>query len=356
MSWVAELAQAQIPASGTFTATQPCPAQQTIRGQNPDSVQLTVGERYQTVGFNSQQRSYILLRVPGASPVQRWVSVSCGEFQAANGSPAPTPGRSPQPTPRTSPSALLPFFDNETNPVPVENDSQPRDITPPPPKLESFDQKILALCGSGFDASVSDKSFRQLISFYPDVVSKLKQATGGELFPGRRSDAQFLDDLTTIWFKYKGFKHIFCGEKDGNSIGGLHFHGRYLTLQNEGIGGRITRTSKGQDAAEEVVDGAIYTLGVAIVQNDRLVAEHRIKGYSYALNAQRLLIDTTQAFKQFKVPSSAPRGESVACLYTVSDTSVKPFQAVFVKKDNSIRTFYPDATPGDSRTTGPCNR
>ncbi|MBW4578297.1 MAG: EndoU domain-containing protein [Tildeniella nuda ZEHNDER 1965/U140] len=351
---------AQVPPSGTFTATQACPATQAINGKNPGSVQLTVGTSYTAVGFNSPQRKFVFVTVPGATPERRWVSATCGDFQASDGSPV-TPSPSPDASPDTSPtpepanpsnSSLLPFFDTETNPVAVDfpRDEQ-KDISPRPPELNDFDRKVLALCGAGFDAPVSDTKFRQLMTFYPDVVRKLKQATGGELKPNRNSDSQFLDDLTAIWFEQKGFKHIFCGEKDGKSIGGLHFVGRYLELQQNGIGGRILRTGNGRKATQEVVDGEIYTFGVAIVQNGRVIVDNPIKGYPYTLNAQETLLEGTRGFKLFKSNSK----ESKGCLLTIAVPGTAPYQAVFVKKAGAIRTFYPDATP-DTNRNAPCDQ
>ena len=354
-----QVGSAQVPTKGVFTAQQDCVATQAIEGKNPGSVRLTIGQQYESVGFNSDRRTYILLRVPNAAPAQRWVNVDCGEFQA--GTATPGTGKKPTQNPPSSTGgkrprnqALLPFFDTISNPIPVENTSENRDITPPPPKLEAFDQNILQLCGAEFDAPVSEQDFKRLIGYYPDLVRKLKQATNGAIFANRSSDPEFLDDLGTIWFKYKGFKHIFCGEKSGKGIGGLHFVGRYLEFQEKGTGGRIERTSSGQDAKEEVVEGSIYTFGVAIKQGDRIIAEQPIKGYGYVSNAAEMLVDGTRAFKLFNVPKGTPADQSIACLYTVNDPAVPPFQAVFVKKGNAIRTFYPDATPEDSRTVGAC--
>ncbi|MBM0743606.1 hypothetical protein JOY44_18635 [Phormidium sp. CLA17] len=195
---------AQVPPSGTFTAMQACPATQAINGNNPGNVQLTRGTSYTAIGFNSPQRQFVLVAVRGATPERRWVRATCGEFQALDGSPVtPTPLPSASPTPEpTNPSnsSLLPFFDTKTNPVAVDFPrGEQKDISPRPPQLNVFDRKILELCGAGFDAPVSDVKFRQLMTFYPDVVRKLKQATGGELKPNRNSDSQFLDDLTAIW-------------------------------------------------------------------------------------------------------------------------------------------------------------
>jgi hypothetical protein len=268
----------------------------------------------------------------------------------------------------TAAQTRLPFFDDRDNPVAVQNGSLPADISPPAPPFEPFDRKLLALCGSGFDASVDPASFRRLLSYYPDVVHKLKAVTNGEIKPDRRSDTAFLTDLTEIWFNQQGFKHIFCGEKKWEekkqrySIGGLHFHARYLQLQQEGVAERITATTIGtrEDAIEEVVPGVIYTFGVGVREGGQLTIQHPIKGYAYVLNAQELLIYTTQAFKQFVVPANAPR--SSGCLFTVSDRTVPPFppetvtfQAMMFKRANAIITFYPDATP-DTRLFRPCNQ
>ncbi|MBW4470092.1 MAG: EndoU domain-containing protein [Stenomitos rutilans HA7619-LM2] len=354
--WLVKNTQAQVPPAGTFTATQACPATQAINGRNPGNVNLTVGVLYTAEGFNTPQRQFVRLEVPGATPDRRWVRATCGEFQASDGSTV-TPTVSPvaSPTPETTNqanSSLLPFFDTENNPVAVDfPPNAQKDISPPPPALEEFDQRILALCGAEFDAPVSSSKFRQLMTFYPDVVRKLKQVTDGELKPNRRSDNEFLDDLTAIWFEQKGFKHIFCGEKDGKSIGGLHFVGRYLELQQKGMAGRILRAGNGRKATQEVVDGEIYTFGVAIVQNNRVIADNPVKGYPYTLNAQETLLEGTRGFKLFKSTSSESRG----CLLTVAIPGTTPYQAVFVKKAGAIRTFYPDATPDNDRN-GPCDQ
>lgn len=344
--------QAQIPATGTFTATQACPAQRAINGANPGNIVLNPGDRYEVVGFNSDRRTHLLLQIPGANPNRRWVSANCGTFAASDSTPDPTPGdRVPTDKRRVT---LFPFFDKQSNPVRVDNDSRLRDLSPPPPSLQPFDRKILDLCGATFDAPVSEMEFKRTLSFYPDVVQKLKAAINGELKPNRRSDAEFIDDLGAIWFRQKGFKHIFCGELDrANSIGGLHFYGRYLQFQEQGIAGRIDRLSDGRDAKAEVVEGVIYSFGTAIQQGDRIIAQHPIKGYAYVSNAQEMLIDATRAFKVFNV-SDTP--DSQACLITITDPQSPPFRAVFVKKAGAIRTFYPDATPDEANTPDCENR
>ncbi|MEO1374948.1 MAG: EndoU domain-containing protein [Cyanobacteria bacterium J06635_10] len=230
---------------------------------------------------------------------------------------------------------LLPFFDNQDNPVPV---NYPRgaklDITPPAPQLNDFDKAVLKTCGA-IGTKVQPNQFKQLLSNHPEVLTKIQTATNGELRRGRKRRSDFLQDLTNIWFKNKGFEHIFCGEiYNANDIGGLHFYGRYLQLQNEKIGGRLP-VNPGR---QEVVPGVIYTMGVVIKQPNRIVRDE-IKGYGYLTNALELLVDVTKVFKlQGKTEG--------ACIYQQLDKETgKTFPTVFVRKNNGIITFYPDATP-----------
>ncbi len=331
--------EAQVPPAGTLSATQACPAPKKIEGDNPGNVVLVVGNTYATVGFNSPARTHVLTKISGVTPNQRWVKSSCGNFQASGSS-----------TPSSGNVAILPFFDTTNNPVPVDFPvGAQKDITPQPPQLERFDQRVLAICGAGFDAPVSEQSFRTLLKDFPDVFGKLKTAAGGALKPNRSSDAAFTDDLVQIWFAQRGFKHILCGEKGDKKVNnvpvldGLHFSGRYLQLQQQsGIkaGRFISSTTK-----QEVVDGVIYTFGTRVVQGNVKIAEAPIKGYSYVLSAQEILIHATKAFKLFNPPATQP---TASCLFTISDPAAAPFQAVFVKKEGAIRTFFPDATPEGS--------
>jgi Bacterial EndoU nuclease len=241
-------------------------------------------------------------------------------------------------------SGLSPFFDQVNNPVSVRFPRNQRvDITPTPPQLNAFDQKVLETCGA-FGSQVSTIALRRLLTSSPEVLQSIKQAVGGEIFSGRRSNQQFQDDLITIWSGRGGFKHIFCGEvRNSRQIGGLHFVGRYWQLQNSGVGGRLPNNSQ----AEEVLDSEIYTLGVEIRQGDRVIARDTKKGYSYVSNAQEILVDATRAFKSFRSTSAGNQ----ACLYTVRDNSAPPFKAVFVKTERAIVTFYPDATPNPNEAS-----
>ena len=72
-------AQAEVPLSGAFTATQACPALQSIRRQtNPGNVSTVPGQSYELRAANSDNPSHYWIVIPGAQPDQRWVSVDCG--------------------------------------------------------------------------------------------------------------------------------------------------------------------------------------------------------------------------------------------------------------------------------------
>ena len=82
-------AQAEVPLTGTFTATEACPALQSIRRQtNPGDVMTRPGTGYELLAANSENPSHFWIVVPGASPDRRWVGVDCG---TRDGQDAQTP-------------------------------------------------------------------------------------------------------------------------------------------------------------------------------------------------------------------------------------------------------------------------
>ncbi|HEY9800954.1 MAG TPA: EndoU domain-containing protein [Leptolyngbyaceae cyanobacterium] len=236
------------------------------------------------------------------------------------------------------PNGSLPFFDDINNPVSGLAYGSPADVTPPAPTLNSFDTAVVNLCGAP-GTVVSRADFQSMMLNNPTVLANIKAYVGGFLKTGRTSDADFLNDLTDIWFNVVGFDHVFCGEPvQGGSIGGLHFFGRYVELQNKGLAGRLNNNT----SREEVVPNTIYTMGV-VMKVGTGTAQSSIKGYPYTLNAEEILSIASLGYKNN--PNTSTTNQ--VCLLSITDEG-RTFKAVFVRRQGGIRTFYPDATPDSS--------
>lgn len=239
--------------------------------------------------------------------------------------------------PRLRKKHLAPFFDRIHNP---ERHHFPQgvevDITPSPPELSAFDRDVLQVCGNLGDR-VYAQDFIALMKAHPQVLKLIKTAVNGEIFSGRTTDAEFIADLTEIWFKRDGFEHVFCGTIENGQLKGMHYAGRYLQLQELGVAGRLPDNQH----QEETISGVVYTLGVLLKHADRFMVDGR-NGYALISDAAELLVAATVAFK------SRSKSRSVINFPVVDSDSGHTYSAVFVKEDNAIVTFYPDATPTDS--------
>lgn len=237
--------------------------------------------------------------------------------------------------PRPRQRKLPPFFDDINNPE-FHHFPQNRavDSTPPQPELSPFDTDILTVCGT-IGHHVHSDDFRAVLTAYPEVLEQIQLAVDGEIFPGRNTRSEFLEDLITIWFKKRGFEHIFCGSIQRGQLKGMHYVGRYLQLQQQGLAGKLPDNHHYQ----EIIDGAVYTIGVLLKYGTKIIVDKRT-GYALISDAVELLIAATQAFKLRDRPNSV-------CTFPVVDDSGQTYPAVFVKEDQAIITFYPDATPTD---------
>jgi Bacterial EndoU nuclease len=233
---------------------------------------------------------------------------------------------------------LPPFFDRIDNPE-FQHFSQgiAMDGTPTPPALSPFDRDVLKVCGNLGDR-VDVEDFQALLRAYPQVLQQIQLAVDGEIFAGRNTSAEFLADLTEIWFKLHGFEHVFCGNIHNGELKGLHYVGRYLQLQEQGLAGKLPNNHQ----QEETIEGAVYTIGVLLKYGSRVLVDRRT-GYALVTDAAELLIAATQAFKTKLRPNTV-------CTFPVIDAdSGQTYPAVLVKQDQAIVTFYPDATPTDAK-------
>jgi ribonuclease T2 len=86
-------AAAEVRLDGVFVARDECAATRSIRtGANPGGIVTEIGRAYDMLAANREPPSHYLIRVPGAEPDRRWVSVGCGVHAAEAGQPpAPVP-------------------------------------------------------------------------------------------------------------------------------------------------------------------------------------------------------------------------------------------------------------------------
>ena len=312
-----------------FVVDRVCNATRAIRSQ-ADPVPLDVGGTYPARGVNrSGNPTHILIRVGEAD---KWVALDCGHF--ADGA-SPSPGAASHTHPSGDRECLA-FFDTADNPESVGFGGKV-DITPKPPALDLLDRAIMGVCGKPSKV-VTEDEFKAMLRGQPGLLERIRSFTGGRVYadrPAPDSAENYLNDLTDAWFKIKAFDHIFCGEPEGRSIGGLHFHARYLQLQEAGDACRMTNLRQ-----NEVVPDVIYTMGVRMKNASGQIVQHARKGYGLTMSGEDLLKIVTRAFKENPTTST----QSTGCLLLVADDG-KQFTTVFVRRAAGIRTFYPDATP-----------
>ena len=75
--------QADVAMTGTFTATQTCPAYQSFRrSTNPGDVKVEPNKAYPLIAKNKPDATHYRIVVEGAQPAERWVGLSCGRVDA----------------------------------------------------------------------------------------------------------------------------------------------------------------------------------------------------------------------------------------------------------------------------------
>ena len=111
---------AQVKMQGQFVATKSCPAVLSIKkGTNPGNVAVEASKSYLLLGKNKDQASHYWIDVPGATPTQRWVALTCGAVDGAASNTASSGGGAavntsdgtvkPKPKPQP-PKGGVPFY------------------------------------------------------------------------------------------------------------------------------------------------------------------------------------------------------------------------------------------------------
>lgn len=331
----AAFAQTPFPEPRQFVIDKPCKAYSSISKKKQPKT-LEVCKSYPALGENKRQgASHAFIQLGGQN---KWVALNCGHY-ADTGTTNSKCGGIGGGGGGDNNAKCLPFFDDVDNPVKIKVGGTV-DMTPPAPALDAFDQAINATCGTPGKV-VSEDEFKTLLHAHPDVLQRIMDFTQHRVFanrPAQESAEAYLDDLTTAWFAIKAFDHIMCGQPEaGRSIGGLHFHGRYLQLQQTG---EACRTANFQE--NEAVPGVLYSMGATMKASNGGISKSPIKGYGLTLSAEDMLKAATRAFAENPTESN----ESTACLQQLTDDG-KQFTTVFVRRATGIRTFYPDATPAN---------
>lgn len=207
---------------------------------------------------------------------------------------------------------LVPFFDA------VEQGSPDR--TPPPPILSPFDEAVQDLCGA-WGGMIEKKDFLSLLNRFPQESKTIR-----ELGQGIESA-----NLAQLWFGRDGFRHVFCGEPEGRTLGGMHWVGRYLQAQREGWAG-LMETCERQEIAPPV-----YTIGTVYRRPDGSLGRKCPGGYAYSESAMDILAEVTRAAVQAKRRDGVCIGEGMYPGGT--------FPMVVVIEGGAIVTAYPDVSP-----------
>ena len=312
---LAPLAHAFEDLPGELEASSACEAYVSFRKRsNPDGAVLTPGERYRMLGRNQTGGDWLQILVPNMQPQQRWVATGCGQITAA-----------------ALPAAwLLPFFDDAT--------AARADPSPPPPPLDALDRGVLEVCGP-WGSRPSARDFRAMLD-RPEVepeVAKLYDGLDRAVRGGKVPLRRFKDELTDVWFDASGFEHVFCGEPRADQLGGMHYRGRYLDLQQQGIAGLMS----GAECRATEIEPPVYTVGVRYrLPGGGTLRTACPKGYAYDLGAADLLLVATQAYRELR----RRRGAEM-CLEEIAVSIDRPYLAVVVVRGDAIRTFYPDLSP-----------
>lgn len=340
--WGAGDVTASYPVEGRFLAERACPAFQSFRREtNPGSVKLAVGRVYEAVSLNRQGGDHVLLEIETASPSRRWVALTCGRLDTGSEAAAAPPVAVTASDPTVSDPAVSsanpfrPFFDRD--------DGGAADPTPHPPSLDAFDRAVLDLCGE-WGSRPSRSAFRQMLD-RPGLaadVSALRDELDHAVRGRSLSPARFADELTALWFAEDGFRHVFCGEPGEDRLGGMHFKGRFLQMQERGWGGLAS-------CERSEIDPPIHTIGVEFVTPSGELERACPKSYSNALGARALLVEATKAFRA----QQANRPGEAMCVHEIARSESRSYHAVLVSRAGAIRTFYPHASPTCDRRLPP---
>ena len=239
--------------------------------------------------------------------------------------------------------AFNPFFDED----PATK------FAPEDPDLIDLDLDVLELCGD-WGARVEAVDFERMLlrESNRESLKRIYQALHQRVYRKTDDLTDFVAQLRRVWFEQKGFKHVFCGEPgEGADLGGLHYAARYWQAEDNGWAGyrKLKQNYKSRPLEKcrkfflkEKLAHPIYSISVEFKNpQDPGNSVKCLSGYHHQLNAERLLIAGTMAFKQAN--KRAGKNAKEACLYPTQIPGVAKHHSLLVIKQRALRTFYPVA-------------
>ncbi|WP_395463602.1 EndoU domain-containing protein [Wolbachia endosymbiont of Cantharis cryptica] len=170
---------------------------------------------------------------------------------------------------------------------------------PPLPELNRFDRGILKVCGD-WGSPPTRKAFKKFLNRHPEVLEKIYNELNRQIITRNADLETFKEEFIDIWFRNRGFVHIFCGEPDGHlqwtGLGGMHFIGRYVEAQEKGWAGAIW-DDKICDKNE--IRHPVYTIGILYKNTEGEIKKKCPGGFDYS-DAETIFIEATKAFKDFQ--------------------------------------------------------
>ncbi|GJL82339.1 MAG: hypothetical protein DHS20C01_19730 [marine bacterium B5-7] len=244
-------------------------------------------------------------------------------------------------------AAFEPFFD----------DNPATRYAPQAPELSNLDLDVLILCGAwGAPVEARDFEIMMLKDEHRPSLQRIHGALGGRVYSSTDDLTEFVRQLRRAWFEQKGFKHIFCGEPGvGHDLGGLHFAPRYWQAQDEGWAGyrKLARNPQQrpigkcrQHYIREQVSPPIFNISIEFINPENPRDNVKcIGGYHLEMDAERLLIAGTAAFKQ--ATKRVGKNVTESCLFETRVDGVANHYSTLVIRQRAIRTFYalPDKRP-----------
>ena len=302
-----------------FTASKQCEMYNSLKHHtNTGGLHTVAGQSYK---IKQENDDYIYVGLPQEYTVPRWIKKSCGVIE---GDTKVGIKQKKHVTSAKDKDHFIPFFANAKDHITKDQ--------PIIPTLTEFDHAVLKACG-GWGDLVTRSNLNTL--FAGKALQSIYKELNHTIITKDADIDTFAKELISIWLDHRGFEHVMCGQPHSHTLGGLHYVGRYLQMQQNKWGGLNATCNK------EEIKGPIYTIGVDFITSKGTIATKCPSGYDYNMNVYHTIVEGTKTFKE--VYNKKGKDWKGACI-----SSNKQGDFVFVKGNDAIVTFYPDASPSAS--------